>query len=60
MIAALGTVTAVAIHNVFENLHVLSMGIQLSTIWALLTIVTRPAWSAAHGDAVPPGNDEAR
>ncbi len=31
----LGTVTAVAIHQVFEVLHVLSMGIQLSVIWAL-------------------------
>lgn len=46
VIACLGTVAAVGIHNVFENLHVLSMGIQLSTIWALLTIVAQPAWRA--------------
>jgi O-antigen ligase len=44
-IACLAVVAAVAIHNLFENLHVLSMGVQLSTVWALLTIVTRPAWS---------------
>jgi O-antigen ligase len=47
VIAALGTVTAVAIHNIFEDLHVLSMGIQLSTIWALPTIVAQPVWSPA-------------
>ncbi len=48
-IAVLGTITAVAIHNIFENLHVLSMGIQLSTAWALLTIVTQPAWDRMAG-----------
>jgi putative inorganic carbon (HCO3(-)) transporter len=46
VIACFGTITAVAIHNVFENLHVLSMGIQLSTAWALLTIVTQQSWVA--------------
>ena len=35
VVGVLGTVTAVAIHQVFEVLHVLSMGIQLSVIWAL-------------------------
>jgi O-antigen ligase len=45
-IACLGTVTAIGIHNVFENLHVLSMGIQLSMSWALLTIVAQPGWRA--------------
>jgi len=44
VIACLGVVVAVGIHNVFENLHVLSMGVQLSTVWALLTIVAQPAW----------------
>lgn len=56
VIACLGTVAAVGIHNVFENLHVLSMGIQLSTIWALPTIVARPGWRAT-GTA---RDDEAR
>jgi O-antigen ligase len=46
-IACLGVVAAVAIHNLFENLHVLSMGVQLSTVWALLTIVAQPAWRQA-------------
>jgi hypothetical protein len=31
-----GVVTAVAVHNIFENLHVLNMGLQLGTVWALL------------------------
>jgi O-antigen ligase len=47
IIATLGTVTAVAIHNIFEDLHVLSMGIQLSTIWALPTIAAQSGWSPA-------------
>jgi O-antigen ligase len=45
VIAALAVIAAVAIHNVFENLHVLSMGVQLSTVWALLAIVSQPSWS---------------
>lgn len=32
-------VVAVAAHNLFENLHVLNMGLQLGAIWALLTLV---------------------
>jgi putative inorganic carbon (HCO3(-)) transporter len=65
VIACLGTVVAVAIHNIFENLHVLSMGIQLSTIWALLTIVTQPAWrgsgtpATAESSAASTGTSEA-
>lgn len=31
-----GIVAAVAAHNLFENLHVLNMGVQLGAIWALL------------------------
>ncbi|MGQ9925244.1 MAG: O-antigen ligase family protein [Chloroflexaceae bacterium] len=31
-----GVVVAVAIHNLFENLHVLNMGLHLGAIWALL------------------------
>lgn len=38
VVAAIGMVTAVSIHNFFEVLYVLSMGIQVSVIWALLTI----------------------
>jgi hypothetical protein len=44
VIACLGVVTAVAIHNIFEDLHVLSLGVQLSTVWALLTAVAQPEW----------------
>ena len=32
-----GMIAAVAGHNLFENLHVLNMGIQLAAAWALLT-----------------------
>ena len=38
VVAALGVVTALAIHQVFEVLHVLSMGIQLSVVWALFSL----------------------
>ncbi len=34
-----GIIAAVATHNVFENLHVLNMGIQLGAIWGLLTAI---------------------
>lgn len=34
-LGALGTMTAVYVHNIFENLHVLNLGIQLSATWAL-------------------------
>ncbi|NNJ11397.1 O-antigen ligase family protein [Chloroflexales bacterium ZM16-3] len=31
-----GITAALAVHNLFENLHVLNMGLQLGTTWALL------------------------
>lgn len=34
-LGVVGTMTAVAVHNFFENLHVLNLGINLSLIWAL-------------------------
>ena len=37
-----GVVGAVAAHNLFENLHVLNMGLQLGAIWALLVLAERP------------------
>lgn len=36
-----GIIAAVAGHNIFENLHVLNMGIQLSGVWALSIIAQR-------------------
>lgn len=53
VIACLGTVTAVAIHNFFENLHVLSLGVQLSVVWALPTIVAQGGWATR-----PAGSEE--
>lgn len=45
-VGALGVITAMAVHNVFENLHVLSMGIQWATMLAIISVipqVSRPA-----------------
>ncbi len=50
VVAGLGSVTAVAIHNVFENLHVLSMGVQLSAIWALLSLAEGGFAAGITGD----------
>lgn len=36
-----GIIAAVAGHNIFENLHVLNLGIQLSGVWALSIIAQR-------------------
>lgn len=35
-VGGFGVVSAVAAHNLFENLHVLNMGLQLGAIWAVL------------------------
>ncbi|WP_026370764.1 O-antigen ligase family protein [Kallotenue papyrolyticum] len=43
-----GIIAAVAGHNVFENLHVLNMGIQLSGVWGLAIIAPR---LKSEGDA---------
>lgn len=34
-IGAFGTIVSVGVHNVFENLHVLNLSIQLGAVWAL-------------------------
>lgn len=38
---AFGTIVAVAVHNIFEDLHVLNMGIQWSCLLALFYLVNR-------------------
>jgi O-antigen ligase len=38
-IGGVGVVVAVAVHNLFEDLHVLSMGVHLSAVWALLASI---------------------
>ncbi len=38
-----GIMLAVAGHNIFENLHVLNLGIQLSGVWSLMAIAERLA-----------------
>jgi len=41
-IGCCGIIAAVVGHDMFENLHVLSMGIQLAAVWGLLVILERP------------------
>ncbi len=41
MVGVCGIIAAVAGHNVFENLHVLNLGIQLSSVWGLAIIAQR-------------------
>jgi O-antigen ligase len=38
-----GIILAVAGHNIFENLHVLNLGIQLSGVWGLMIVARRLA-----------------
>lgn len=47
-----GVVAAVATHNLFEHLHVLNMGLQLGSIWALLVYLQ---WEGLEGLG-PPNN----
>lgn len=35
-LGGLGTMTSVAVHNFFENLHVLNIGITMGLVWALI------------------------
>jgi O-antigen ligase len=49
-LGALGTTAAVAVHNVFENLHVLNLGIQLSACWALVLAADRRRCSSTASD----------
>lgn len=48
-IGGCGIIAAVAGHNLFENLHVLNMGIQLAAIWAVLHAI-------AHATAYQQGS----
>src|SRR5262249_18529053 len=41
-IGCCGIIAAVAGHDLFENLHVLSIGIQLGALWGLLVILEKP------------------
>ena len=40
-LGAFGTIVSVGVHNVFENLHVLNLSIQLGLIWALIIAAHR-------------------
>jgi O-antigen ligase len=41
-IGCCGIIAAVVGHDLFENLHALSMGIQLAAVWGLLTVLEKP------------------
>ena len=38
-LGGVGVIVAVAVHNLFEDLHVLSLGVHLSAVWALLASI---------------------
>lgn len=38
-LGGVGVIVAVAVHNLFEDLHVLSLGVHLSAVWALLAAI---------------------
>ncbi|HUG14501.1 MAG TPA: O-antigen ligase family protein [Thermomicrobiales bacterium] len=56
-LGGVGTTVAVIVHNVFENLHVLNLGIQLGAAWALTIAAHRLllANRAAHRRAMECG-----
>jgi O-antigen ligase len=58
-LGALGTMTAVYVHNTFENLHVLNLGVQLSLTWAL-AIVAHDRWQVVQTATVPDGVEYSR
>lgn len=39
-LGGVGVVVAVAVHNLFEDLHVLSLGVHLSAVWAMLASIS--------------------
>jgi O-antigen ligase len=39
VVGCCGIIAATAGHNLFENLHVLSMGIQIAAVWGLITVM---------------------
>ena len=51
-LGALGTMTAVYVHNAFENLHVLNLGVQLSVSWAL-AIAAHHRWATLETAVAP-------
>ena len=40
-VGACGIIGAVATHELFENLHALSLGVHLAVVWAVLEIIAR-------------------
>jgi hypothetical protein len=47
VVGAVGVTVAVMVHGLFDYLHVLSLGLQLSIVWAMVELVGRsnaPRW----------------
>lgn len=49
-IGGCGVIGAVATHNIFENLHVLNMGVQLGAAWGLLAAIEQHRTPRCHPD----------
>jgi O-antigen ligase len=41
IIGGCGIMGAIVVHNLFENLHVLNMGIQLGAVWGIITALEK-------------------
>jgi hypothetical protein len=47
VVGSLAVTVAVMVHGIFDYLHVLSLGLQLSVVWAMLELVgstCAPRW----------------
>ncbi len=53
-IGVLGTTTALLVHNIFENLHVLNITVQMGFFWGIAILVTRlPSEESDTADESP-------
>jgi O-antigen ligase len=50
-IGGCGIIAAIAVHNLFENLHVLNMGVQMGAVWGLLVAIASRTDEAKDGIA---------
>jgi O-antigen ligase len=54
VIGAIGVTVAFAVHNMFDYLHVLSLPLQLSVVWALAQLALRPTSGEPDRTTTPP------
>jgi O-antigen ligase len=48
-IGGCGIIATVAVHNLFENLHALNMGVQMGAVWGLLAALASQAGKETDG-----------